>query len=170
MTDVTRLIVIEGSPGSGKSTTAQWLARQWQVAGRPCRWIYEQQPDHPVVGIPTGADYDTWEEYFAYRRDRWSALAAEAVTGYTLTIMESAVKVLDLETLIVDPHDVDWLQRRAAIARFLGLSPRPDESPSTTELMFYVGHYHVAWKGDIPPVPARSPGRSAGLTECIVSL
>src|SRR5947209_1177502 len=91
MPDVTRLIVIEGFPGSGKSTTAQWLARQWQVAGRACRWFYEQQPDHPVVGIPTGAEYETWEEYFAYRRERWSAFASAAAAGHGLSIMESAL-------------------------------------------------------------------------------
>lgn len=252
MADVTPLILIEGFPGSGKSTTAQWLARQWQVAGRTCRWLYEQQPDHPVVGIPVGADYTTWEEYFAYRRERWSAFTAKTAREHALTIMESAllqypvfvtlrrgvapetivaflrsvadivrplaprlvylkasdpettyrgiiarrggaalietllpayetgepgeffrvrglhgfdgllaywrehnavceraVEVLELETLVVDPRDGDWPQRRAAIARFLGFTPRPDESPSTAELARYVGHYRVAWKGGV---------------------
>jgi len=60
---VASLILVEGFPGSGKSTTAQWLARQWQQTGRACRWFYEEQPDHPVVGIPPGADHATWEEY-----------------------------------------------------------------------------------------------------------
>jgi hypothetical protein len=65
------LVFVEGFPGSGKSTTAQWLARQWQRTDRACRWLHEHQPDHPVVGIPAGARYETWEEYFEYRRDRW---------------------------------------------------------------------------------------------------
>ena len=91
MADVTRLILVEGFPGSGKSTTAQWLARQWQLAGRACRWFYEQQHDHPVVGIPAGADYKTWEEYFAYRRERWMAFTAEAARGDMLIVMESAL-------------------------------------------------------------------------------
>ena len=89
--DATRLILIEGFPGSGKSTTAQWLSRQWQVAGRACRWFYEQQPNHPVVGIPTGAVYETWQEYFAYRRERWSVFAADVEAGNVLSIMESAL-------------------------------------------------------------------------------
>lgn len=273
MTDATRLVAIEGFPGSGKSTTAQWLARQWQLGGRACRWFYEQQSDHPVVGIPMGADYKTWEEYFAYRRERWLAFAADASTAQPLSIMESAllqypvfvmlrrgvatdtivafllsvadiirplaprlvylktsdpdrayrgiiarrggaalvdtllpayetgeageffrarglhgldgllaywrehnaiceraIDVLGLDTLIVDPIDRDWPRRRQAIARFLGLTPRPDRSPSTTELMRYVGHYHVAWKGDIPPVPVGPYGRNVRADECVVSL
>ncbi len=273
MVDETKLILIEGFPGSGKSTTAQWLARQWQFSGHACHWFYEQQPDHPVVGIPAGADYETWADYFAYRRERWSAFTADAAAGDGLSIMESAllqypvfvmlrravasdtivaflqsvadtirplaprlvylkapdpetayraviarrggaaliktmlpayetgeageffrvrslhgfegllaywrehnaiceraIEVLGLRTLIVDPHDADWPERRLAIARFLGLTPRTDESPSPTALMLYVGHYHVAWIGDIPPVPARSHGRIGRATECVVSL
>src|SRR2546428_1927896 len=91
MSCVTKLILVEGFPGSGKSTTAQWRARQWQLAGRTCRWLYEQQPHHPVVDIPAGADYKTWEEYFAYRRERWMAFTAETARGDALIVMESAL-------------------------------------------------------------------------------
>ncbi len=44
-----------------------------------------------MVGIPAGANYKTWEEYFDYRRERWIALAAEATRSDTLTVMESAL-------------------------------------------------------------------------------
>jgi hypothetical protein len=91
MADATTLVLVEGFPGSGKSTTAQWLARQWQLAGRACRWYYEQQADHPVVGIPAGAEYKTWEEYFAYRRERWLAFTVEAARGDALIVLESAL-------------------------------------------------------------------------------
>jgi hypothetical protein len=250
--DTTRLVLVEGFPGSGKSTTAQWLTRQWQLAGRSCRWFYEQQHDHPVVGIPAGADYETWEEYFEYRRERWTALTAEAARSDALTVMESALLqypvfvmlrrgvapdvivaflrsvadiirplaprlvylatadadtayrttiarrggraliekllpayetgeageffrarglhgldglvaywrehnavceralgVLDLETLVVDPHDGDWSAPRAAIARFLGLAPAVEPRPSAAELRQWVGRYRVVWNGEV---------------------
>lgn len=252
MSDRTKLILIEGFPGSGKSTTAQWLARQWQVASRACRWLYEQHPAHPVVGVPTGAVYKTWDEYFAYRSERWRAFTSETARGSAVVIMEStllqypvlvplrrrvatetmvaflrivvdiirplaprlvylkapdpdmmyrqitarrggpaytetllpayetgeageffrsrglrgfdgllvywrehnaicerAVEVLELETLVVDPSEGDWPQRRAAIARFLGFTPQADESPSPSELERYVGQYRVVFKGKI---------------------
>src|SRR2546428_440332 len=252
MSCVTKLILVEGFPGSGKSTTAQWRARQWQLAGRTCRWLYEQQPHHPVVDIPAGADYKTWEEYFAYRRERWMAFTAEAARSDALIVMESAllqypvfvtlrrgvapeviiaflrsvadivrplaprlvylaapdpdvayraitacrggaayietvlpayetgeageffrvralhgfdgllaywrehnaiceraVEGLGLETLVVDPRDGDWSRRRAAIARFLGLTPVPEEPPSAAALGRYVGRYRLAWKGEV---------------------
>jgi hypothetical protein len=64
-------------------------------------------------------------------------------------ICERAVEALELETLVVDPREGDWPQRRAGIARFLGFTPRADESPSPRELARYVGHYRVAFKGKV---------------------
>src|SRR2546427_10056842 len=80
-----------GFPGCGKSPTAQGVSRQWQLPCRTWRWFYEQQPHHPVVDIPAGADYKTWEEYFAYRRERWMAFTAEAARSDALIVMESAL-------------------------------------------------------------------------------
>jgi hypothetical protein len=47
--------------------------------------------DHPVVGIPAGAEYGTWDEYFAYRRERWTTFVADAAQSDRRTIMESAL-------------------------------------------------------------------------------
>lgn len=44
----TKLILIEGIPGSGKSTTAQFLARWLGRMGIPHKWWYEEENGHPV--------------------------------------------------------------------------------------------------------------------------
>ncbi|MFK7692533.1 hypothetical protein [Paenibacillus sp. HJGM_3] len=44
----TKLILLEGIPGSGKSTTAQFLARQLHRLGIPHKWWYEEEQGHPV--------------------------------------------------------------------------------------------------------------------------
>lgn len=44
----TKLILVEGLPGSGKSTTAHLLTRQLRRQGYDARWYYEQQTPHPL--------------------------------------------------------------------------------------------------------------------------
>ena len=44
----TNLILIDGIPGSGKSTTAQLLCLNLRKQGYQARWIYEQEMPHPI--------------------------------------------------------------------------------------------------------------------------
>jgi len=83
-----RLVLVEGFPGAGKSTTAQWLALEWQRQGVPCRWIYEQQPDHPVSRpAPAGGWGPTWKDWSDERLGHWKTFVA---TAGPLTVLESA--------------------------------------------------------------------------------
>jgi hypothetical protein len=84
-----RIILVEGFPGCGKSTTAQWLARQLRAAGRSAEWFYEQQRPHPMAGeTPTPAS--SWQDYFAARLARWSRLSQRVRSSGTVSILESA--------------------------------------------------------------------------------
>jgi len=214
------LVLVEGFPGSGKSTTAQWLASQWTRQGRRCRWFYEQVPDHPVSRpLGTGGDrsWDAWRED---RLGHWRAFAADLVAA-PLTILESAllqhsvlsmlrrdvdadtivdyvqhiadtirgcsprliylrvpdpeaayrailarrgaywrahhalleraVPVLGLPTLVVDEGRGDWTVWRREIAAFLDLAPVPDPEPPATDLERRIGRYRVRvqWNGDV---------------------
>ncbi len=49
----TRLILVEGPPGSGKTTTAGKLAESITNTGLDCQYFWEWSPDHP---IPIGDD------------------------------------------------------------------------------------------------------------------
>lgn len=43
-----KLILIEGLPGAGKTTTTAQLGQMLQGQGIPCRWYLEEDPDHPI--------------------------------------------------------------------------------------------------------------------------
>jgi len=44
----TRLVLIEGLPGAGKSTSTVHLGTVLQQAGIPCRWFREEDDPHPL--------------------------------------------------------------------------------------------------------------------------
>ena len=236
----TRMVIVEGFPGCGKSTTAQWLARRVRTRGDRAEWFYEDQRPHPLAR-PTAGTYSSWREYFAERLRRWSLLANQAASSNTVTILDSAwlqvplfvmlrqdvdrrvirtfirttvdamrsagpalvylsqpdpvggmrrlfeergmawallhagrsdasryqrnrgIRGIDgllhywrehnalaeaiarepgMPALILDPHEGDWPDRRAAIARFLGLPPRtPEPPPEHGDLARLVGEY-----------------------------
>lgn len=80
-----RLILIEGIPGAGKTTTARNLHGRLLARGYPATWHPEEARDHPVTpraGRPARAD-DLVEWWLA----RW-AILAHAPRGDAVTILE----------------------------------------------------------------------------------
>jgi thymidylate kinase len=57
------LVFVEGVPGTGKSTTAQFLARQLIRHGRPARWFYEEQVPNPFVPEIDPSEYRDWQHF-----------------------------------------------------------------------------------------------------------
>jgi hypothetical protein len=64
--DRTRLILVEGIPGAGKSSTAQWLALRLPGG----RWWYEEALGHPVYAFRDGDELGAFVEELLAGRDR----------------------------------------------------------------------------------------------------
>ena len=43
-----RLILIEGLPGAGKSSTTVYLGEQFHQQGIHCKWFLEEDEEHPI--------------------------------------------------------------------------------------------------------------------------
>src|ERR1051326_683124 len=89
--EVRMLVFVEGVPGAGKSTTAQFLARQLVRHGRPARWFYEEEAPNPFVPAEPGAGYRDWEEYIDLRIAAWRTLANDRAGASETLIAESAL-------------------------------------------------------------------------------
>lgn len=85
----TRLILVEGCPGSGKSSTAQFLCRGLQQAGHKCRWYHEEEQPHPVAatrGVRVARDFRTFGRSSLLR---WRDFVARARRSDEIHIVES---------------------------------------------------------------------------------
>jgi hypothetical protein len=83
------LVLVEGMPGSGKSTTAQWLAGELERHGRPARWVHEGEVPHPVVDPPPVLLRD-WKEILGRHFAGWSRFAAAVRAEETVVVVDSA--------------------------------------------------------------------------------
>ena len=83
------LVLVEGMPGSGKSTTAQWLAGEFEREGRAARWVYEGEVPHPVVD-PLAVLLRDWKEILGRHLTGWSRFAAAVRAEETVVVVESA--------------------------------------------------------------------------------
>ena len=116
----TRVIFVDGLPGSGKSTTAEYVAGALEQRGIPCRLLRERETDHPLnvggdlhpSGSTTGARMFaayTVRSFIEESLARWSAFVAEAMGSERVSVLDSypfqnSVRVLsqmdaDLSTL-----------------------------------------------------------------------
>ena len=88
----TKLILIEGLPGSGKSTTAHKLAALLTDGGLSCRYFLEWDPDNPI-SIGDEAHLAEVVASSIAREDevlqQWRALAQAGAAAETITILES---------------------------------------------------------------------------------
>jgi hypothetical protein len=112
---VSRLIFVEGFPGAGKSTTAQFLARRFARGGGRVRWIFEGEVPNPLVPSPPAGGYESWEQFADRRVARWRAFAAAADGQDVTLIPESALLQLPVFTMLrrnVDPSIIVALVAR----------------------------------------------------------
>lgn len=88
-----KLVIVTGMSGTGKSSTSQQLAKQYEFNSIPHRWIHEEIEDHPIrrKGEFTVDSLETEEgmaqnvvEMYA----RWKALADEIEQSGLVYIME----------------------------------------------------------------------------------
>jgi hypothetical protein len=95
-----KLIFVEGLPGSGKTTTAAWLASRLRSERVMVNLFLEHQPEHPLnVGGTLHPSGETSGEAFFQRYtpesfvheslQRWQAFVRTAVQAEAISVLDS---------------------------------------------------------------------------------
>jgi len=77
-----KLILVEGLPGSGKSSTSQFICDQLWRNGEQSRWYYEEEMPHPLSPSSSG-------DYFKDALNTWQTFTSTAIASNEITIIES---------------------------------------------------------------------------------
>lgn len=86
-----KLIIVEGLPGLGKSTTAQHIAIALEKLGIPCRWYYEADFENPVSGFYEPQFHGSPPEFVRTQEAKWHAFAEACAADDAVTILESSL-------------------------------------------------------------------------------
>jgi hypothetical protein len=119
-------VFVDGVPGSGKSTSGQFLARQLARYGRPARWIYEEEIPKPFVPDVPDDSYRDWAHYTDLRVEAWRAFARDIAAGAEVVVIESGLLQLPVFSMLrrdADPASIVELVLRVADA-IAPLAPR----------------------------------------------
>jgi thymidylate kinase len=96
----TRLILVEGLPGSGKSTMGQFIESQLADHCIPVTWWYEEQKNHPLYVFNDGPSIrQVVDDIFSGRHQtvieaalhRWRAFAARVQESDGIVILDSCL-------------------------------------------------------------------------------
>jgi DNA polymerase III delta prime subunit len=142
---VAEVIFVEGPPGTGKSTTAQFLARQLAHHGRAARWIYEEEipnpfvPPSPPPGVAAWQDA-TWEEFADAHVGRWRDFARAAADTAGTIVAESFLLQRPVFTML--RRDADHSAIEALVNRFA------DAVAALAPTLIYLSHHdpEASWR------------------------
>jgi len=88
-----KLVIVTGMSGTGKSSTSQQLSKQYEFNAIPCRWVHEEIDNHPIrkEGEFSIDRLDTEEgmrNNIAEMLSRWRALVDEIIKSKLVYLME----------------------------------------------------------------------------------
>lgn len=119
----TGLILVEGLPGSGKSTTAHALTRLLASQQIPVRWWYEEERDHPVYifrdratlqHLVDALDRGEYREVILDALAQWQSFAATVQDMDTVVIIDSCL--FGYLTWSLFPFDVPEAEIRSYVS------------------------------------------------------
>jgi thymidylate kinase len=114
--DQSRLIFVEGIMGSGKSTTARWLARLFRRAGIPARPVPEAHP-HPTNVFRTLPHWKqpwldlTAEELMTHSYANWQAFVSRAASNPHIFVFDGQLFHGDFTSLFLMNFPAQVLQQ-----------------------------------------------------------
>ncbi len=109
----TKLILVEGISGSGKSSTAHYLSRQLDKNNIKNRWFHEEEKEHPLFydrKKPMEPGIDRTEYFIENYPQQWANFAKQIEEYDGVCIIESFLTQFSLIPLIMKSYSEEKIQ------------------------------------------------------------
>ncbi len=87
----TRIILVEGMPGTGKSTVSQFINLQLCANGQPSYWCHEERAAHPVRLFYERERHRSWSDYSEEAASRWQSYAQEMQARNQIAVLDASI-------------------------------------------------------------------------------
>ena len=87
----TGIILVEGMPGTGKSTVSQFISRQLHANGRASYWCHEERATHPVRLFYEPGRHLSSSDYSEEAESRWQSYAHELLGQDQIAVLDAAI-------------------------------------------------------------------------------
>ena len=101
-----QIILVEGMPGTGKSSVAQFIDRQLRFNGAPSRWQHEERADHPVRLFYDSKRHKSWSDYIAEAESMWLHFSQIVQLSDRVVVLDAAVLQNHVRSMLL--FGCDW--------------------------------------------------------------
>lgn len=118
MSELPSLVLFEGLPGSGKTTTSRQVAASYRAEGLTCRWALEEDDLHPAFGRDVRRQHRR-PDYDDICIRRWQYLVERACEGPWLLegcAFQSTVRFMFEQAWSLDRIEAYWRRFEAVVA------------------------------------------------------
>jgi hypothetical protein len=98
----TKLILIEGIPGAGKTTCTEHIGTYLQQRGIECRWYFEEDDPHPIACLEMKL-----QELAMKLPAQWAGFVEQASREQAVTIIESRLWQNTALFMFMDEYPID---------------------------------------------------------------
>ncbi|TWU12549.1 hypothetical protein CA54_13730 [Symmachiella macrocystis] len=104
-----RIILVDGMPGTGKSTLSQFIFRQLRSDGQPVEWYHEESGTHPVRLFYEPQRHRSWSNYCDEVVLSWQRFVRELGSGNDVAVIDAAVLQNHVRSLLIYDCDRDLI-------------------------------------------------------------
>lgn len=105
----TNLILVEGIPGTGKSSTAQFIDRGFRFHGAKVLWYHEDSNEQPVRLFFDPTRHLQWSVYFNEAEDLWQALVRSILGNDLVAVLDASILQNHVRSLLLFGCEADLI-------------------------------------------------------------